>query len=205
MRKSKNKPVLIVTIATCLSIGLYLLLDYLNIPSRFGVHISEINMDALGIFTSFITAVIIFLLTYFLIERWNLRKQYNQTQIASMFLTKTYKDCKFYLSSLDLGALDKLVKRTDFNAYYNHDSPADRYADIPFENEQKIMQYAEEGIISSEIIEKYLEVKNEYMKHIMMSVTFFDHPEIVRPTRKDLLKLIDDSEKSIRSIKRDND
>lgn len=205
MRKDKIKPVLPVTIITCLSIFLYLLLDYLNIPSLLGVHISEINMDALGIFTSVITAVIIFLLTFFLVERWDLRKQFNQTQMASMFLSKTYKDCKFYLSGLDLGALDKLVKRTDFNAYYNHDSPAARYADIPFENEQKIMQYAEEGIVSSAIIEKYLEVKNEYLKHITMSVIFFDHPEIVQPTRKDLLKLIEDAEKGIHPIKSEDD
>ena len=196
MKKRNNKPVLAAAIATCLSIVLYLMFDYLNIPSLLGVHISEINMDALGIFTSVITAVIIFLLTYFLVERWNLRKQYNQTQMASMFLSKTYEDCKFYLSGLDLGALDKLVKRTDFNAYYNHDSPAAKYADIPFENEQRIMQYAEEGIVSSAIIEKYLEVKNEYLKHIIMSVTFFDHPEIVQPTRKDLLELIGDAEKN---------
>ena len=79
MRKGKNKPVLVAAAATCLSIILYLLLDYLNIPSRLGVNVSELNMDALGIFTSVITAVIIFLLTYFFVERWNLRKQYNQT------------------------------------------------------------------------------------------------------------------------------
>lgn len=205
MRKGKNKPVLVAAVATCLSIILYFLLDYLNIPSRLGVNVSELNMDALGIFTSVITAVIIFLLTYFLVERWNLRKQYNQTQMASMFLSKTYEDCKFYLSGLDLGALDKLVKRTDFNAYYNHDSPAAKYADIPFENEQRIMQYAEEGIVSSAIIEKYLEVKNEYLKHITMSVTFFDHPEIVQPTRTDLLKLIEDAEKGIHPNKSEDD
>ena len=205
MRKGKNNPVLVAAGATCLSIILYLLLDYLNIPTRLGIHISEINMDALAIFTSVITAVTIFLLTYFLVERWNLRKQYNQTQMASMFLSKTYEDCKFYLSGLDLGALDKLVKRTDFNAYYNHDSPAAKYADIPFENEQRIMQYAEEGIVSSAIIEKYLEVKNEYLKHIIMSVTFFDHPETVQPKREDLLKLIEDAEKEIMSLKSEND
>lgn len=205
--KKKNrisKPVVIILIATVISVATYFLVDYLNIPTLLGLRISEMNMAALDVFSNAITAILIFALTYYFVERWNIRRQDNQKQMATLLLGKTYNDCMFYLSCFDAVALQKIVERTDFNAYYNHDSPAAKFADIPFENEQSIMQYAGEGIIPSSIIEKYFEVKDEFSKHITMSVTFFDHLELIKPTRAELLKLINEAKKEVNNLKEEN-
>lgn len=141
--------------------------------------------------SSVLTAFVVFSLSYYLIEKWNLRNNENKREIALLLLQRAYKSCKSYLQILHGGTIPILVKRTDFNALYNHNSPADKYSDIPFENEEFIMTYAKEGHITSEQIETYLEIKSHFKQHVSLCVTFFDNPQLVQPTKEVLEKEID--------------
>lgn len=201
--KKKKKQIRNMIIVLCVILLLYFLFDYFDIPSHFGIHIASINVDLLGVFAGVVTAVLIFALTYHFVDQWNILRQLNQKQIALLYITRTYNDCKFYLNCLDIGALQKLIERTDFNAYYNHDSPAAKYADIPFENDQAIMHYAEVGCLPVRVIDSYLKVKDEYSKHILSNVFFFDHPGFVQPTREALVSVIDAAAREASSLQQE--
>ena len=167
------------------------IIDLLDLPSRLGIPVNHINNSVTSWGANILTAFIVFSLSYYLIEKWNLRSNDNKREIAKLFLKRTYNSCKSNLQILHGGTIPILVNKTDFNAYYNRNSPADRYSDISFENEEVIMAYAKEGFITSEEIDTYLEIKAHYKQHVSLCVTFFDNQKMVQPTKADLEEELD--------------
>lgn len=56
----------------------YLLVDYFNIPTVIGIDILRFNVDFLGIVLNATTAVVVFMLGYYFVEQWNLKRLANQ-------------------------------------------------------------------------------------------------------------------------------
>lgn len=175
---------------------LYIVLDYYNIPSALGFSMKSINYNALSILVGAFVALIIFILTYEYVDQRNIEKINNQKEIAALILKRVYDDCNEYIVLLD-DVLETLVERTDFNAYYEHNSPAAKYADIPFENEKIIMQFATDGVISKEQLEKYYKIKHYYLSYVTTNVIFYDHPEKVVPTKMTLLRSIENARSAL--------
>ena len=169
----------------------------LDLPSHLGVPVDHFNYSVISWNSNIITAFILFSISYYLIEKWNLRSSDNKREVAMLFLKRTYNSCKSNLQILHGGTIPILVKKTDFNAYYNKNSPADKYSDLSFENEEFIMEYAKEGYLTKEQIETYLDIKTHYKQHVAMCITFFDNPQLVQPTKE---YIEDELEKAIQEL-----
>lgn len=80
---------------------------------------------------------------------------------------------------------------------YNKNAPSDKYAEIAFENDERIVKYAEDGIITARIVEMHLRIKNDYFRHVGLCITFHDALYYVTPNYDCLKKEIEDEIKRI--------
>ena len=175
----------------CACIFIYFLIDYLNLPSNLGFSINRINFDALNVISGIFVAIFIFILSYYCVEKWNIKKQQNQEKAIIIVLIQIYENCKQGITLLHKGGLQFLVKHTDFQALYDHNSPAYKYADSFFGNEQFLLHFFAEGIVPHDIILSYFKIKQDINQHLTMSVALFDHIENVIPTQDDLILELD--------------
>lgn len=204
--RAAKKKIIISIIITLICFLAYIVVDYCDLPSKMGINTQNINHDVLSILVDLLsivfsigTAFAVFCITYQYVDRYTIDSQKNQRGVAVLLLDKTYKDCKLYIDSLDSIALEKLVKRTDFDKYYNQNSPAHDYAMIPFDQENTIIGFASNGVVTKNEIKDYYTIKEGMLSHVTTSVIFFDHPEAVRPSKHNLLMMIDNAIKSINS------
>lgn len=196
-RKKAKKKFLIAVLALIFSVALYFFVDLIDLPSRLGITIAKINTDFLGTIVGVFVALLIFCLTYHFIDQWNVNRQNNQREIAILLLRDSYSECMKDLDFLYAEALKYLVKRTDFDKLYNQDSPAARYSSMAFSHDDMIMQFAADGIINKTDLEHYLSAKNNWIKHVSLSVTFFDNLALVQPTKNQIKSEL---EQAIRSL-----
>lgn len=159
----------------------YLLVDYFNIPTVIGIDISRFNVDFLGIVLNATTAVVVFMLGYYFVEQWNLKRLANQKSVAESLLLSIYKEC---LSSVEL--LDdpltakRLFEQTDCNRRYNildDLSPHMKFAKIPFMSEPSLLECFREGILDKNCFDTYQSIKHNFNSYVCVRVVFFDHPE----------------------------
>lgn len=189
---SKHSIPLLMGLATFVCFIIYFAVDYFNIPSLLGMKLSRLNTGLLSIASGSIIALLVFALTYYLVDQRNIKRQRNQRSIALLLLRQTYEDCKKQVAWLvDLETLMALVKKTDFNASYNPNSPVGKYSEMPFKNESVILQFAADGLLSSSELKEYFKIKNMYQQHVNLSVVFFDHLEKVSPNTKTIINEIE--------------
>ena len=159
----------------------YLLVDYFNIPTVIGIDISRFNVDFLGIVLNATTAVVVFMLGYYFVEQWNLKRLANQKSVAESLLLSIYKEC---LSSVEL--LDdpltakRLFEQTDCNRRYNildDPSPHMKFAKIPFMSESSLLECFREGLLDKNCFDTYQSIKHNFNSYVCVRVVFFDHPE----------------------------
>jgi hypothetical protein len=167
------------------------MIDYLNLPSHLGFSINRINFNALNVISGIFVAIFIFILSYYFVEKWNIKKQQNQEKAIITVLIQIYENCKQGITLLHKGGLQFLIKQTDFQALYDYNSPAYKYANSFFENEQFLLQFFAEGIVSHDIILSYFKIKQDINQHLTMSVALFDHIEKIIPTRDELILELD--------------
>lgn len=160
---------------------IYLFIDYSNFPTTIGMDISRFNMDFLGIVLNATTAVVVFMLGYYFVEQWNLKRLANQKSIAESLLLSIYKEC---LSSIEL--LDdpltakRLFEQTDGNKRYNildDPSPHMKFAKIPFMSESSLLECFREGLLDKNCFDTYQSIKHNFNSYVCVRVIFFDHPE----------------------------
>ena len=190
-------------IILCVCIVGYVIADYFDLPSRFGVSSSRLNTDYLGIVVGAFITLFLFVLTYYFVERWNINKYNNQRRNAQYLLRKTYDTCLYDLNLLHNGALNQLVKITDFNKRYYHDGPVERYCSMAFENEELIFQFVNSGSITSDEFKDYLDVKKIWSEHASMCVTLFDHLSMVTPTREEVENAIKKAINSLTALEKE--
>lgn len=70
---------------------IYLLIDYSNLPTAIGINVSRFNIDLLGTVLNAVTAVVVFMLGYYFVEQWNLKKLQIKKQLPSLFCFRFIK------------------------------------------------------------------------------------------------------------------
>lgn len=191
MRKKAGILFLIVAIGSVL----YIIMDYLDLPSLLGVNISRINSEMLSIFINTVVVITLYVLTYILIDVRNVKKQKNQESSAKLIMSETYKECKRYAELLETpNVLKSLVSNTKFDKIEKNGGVSSRYASIPFDNEELLYQFVADGSITAEQFNLYLKIKNQYRGLVQFSVTFFDHPEVIDQVKRGLKELLEEAE-----------
>ena len=173
---------------------LYIIIDYSNVLTYVGFNFERINSNMLDIVSNIFIAIFIFYLTYYYIEQWNIKRNKNQIDIASLLLKNVYKNCLDYMWHIDFddNVIEALIKKHDFNAYEDGNSVMSKYQNAPFKNEEEqIIQMALAGIIPRKLLETYFDIKKDYSLHVFTSIVFHEHPEKILPDETDVANKID--------------
>lgn len=159
------------------------ILDVINISDIINIPFNNINLDLWNI----LIIVILYILTYEIIDKRDNRRKKNQEEIARILLEETYKECDKYKNIIDNEIFKKVCpkrfpgdKTMENNAAYHDMRKA------PFEHDSIIFSLGEEGIISASDILNYIKVKNKYSIYFSNVVCFPDIDEITNPLKHDL-------------------
>lgn len=161
---------IIVSIVVMFSLGaaIILIFDYLNL---FGDISSRINYDFQSIFISFLSALMLFIIAYKLIDKRSIERREkelaNKRHVAKSILLGIYHDCINSLILIDEKTFQKLIP--------NRIKPNEPLADNTFVNSFKNMPFANEGILMSlfcsgaldgSYLEKYLDIKTRFSEEV---------------------------------------
>lgn len=178
-----------IIIAAALIATLFIL-DYLNIPSRFGFKGNNLNINFwIGILNN-IVIIVLYAITYKKIDEKAIKREENKYAIPVLLFQKCYQECKNYINLLNEGTVEEhIIPKTDFNSTNN--PIMNNLQGAPFSNENIIMDFVKDGQVTKAQIEGYFRVKEKYRQYIIMRITFYDDPHIYDPLKIDLYKMIE--------------
>ena len=97
MEKKTNKYIAPIII----SLGAFLILDYVNLPSYFGFATSNVNMDLFGVFFETSIVLVLYVISFYYIDNKQNEKDANARDMVCVLLRNTYQECLDNLLFLD--------------------------------------------------------------------------------------------------------
>ena len=176
------------------------ILDYMNLPSSFlGLKVSNMNWDFYMGSLNVIAVVVLYVITYKVLDQREIKKEKNKSEIAATLLKDCYEQCNFYLKMLNEETVDRhIIPKIDFNS--TAPSIINKLVNIPFDNENIIMDLAKDGQITKQQITSYFDVKQKFNNYVTMRITFFDAPDIYIPLKEELSEFINIEIKKINHL-----
>lgn len=189
----------IITVSIILII-LITILDYMNLPSSFlGLKISNMNWDFYMGSLNVITVVVLYVITYKVLDKREIKKEKNKNEISAILIKSCYEQCNFYIEILNKEIVENsIVPKIDFDSTNN--TLIINLQNAPFENENIIMDLVIDGQITKEQIASYLNVKQKFSQYVTMRITFFGAPDIYEPLKEELSHLINIEIKKINHL-----
>ena len=185
MDKNTKKYILIFIIFTLV----YLIIDYLNLPTLLNIYIDNINSNLLDIFINSIIVIILYLITYLTIDKRTIEKSKNKKDIYKQILINMYSECIQTLNLIhDENILNKIIKQVDGNAPIIENKIVNNLMNLPFENKDTILDFAKSGEIDVNTFQKFLNIQSDYRKYINMLIICFDRQEYIETLKVELLK-----------------
>lgn len=193
----KNKRI-ITTLCLLIVIVLVLfVLDFFNIPSKWGLNPSVINMDFWSMFLSNGVVISLFIITFVLFDRKKLAKEKLAEYAGIVLLRDTYKRCESFMLILKetLKTNDEDKKTEKFS-----DNQLRFIADEPFKDNDKIFEYLGNGYISRKRYENYKEIKQSYETIINIKTINISVPELEKKLFDKLEIDLNNEQKDLKSI-----
>ena len=185
MDKNTKKYILIFIIFTLV----YLIIDYLNLPTLFNIYIDNINSNLLDVFINSIIVIILYLITYLTIDKRTIEKSKNKEDIYKQILINMYSECIQTLNLIhDENILNKIIKQVDGNAPIIENKIVNNLMKLPFENKDTILDFAKSGEIDVNTFQRFLNIQSDYRKYINMLIRCFDRQEYIETLKVELLK-----------------
>ena len=185
MDKNTKKYILIFIIFTLV----YLIIDYLNLPTLLNIYIENINSNLLDVFINSIIVIILYLITYLTIDKRSIEKSKNKKDIYKQILINMYSECIQTLNLIhDENILNKIIKQVDGNAPIIENKIVNNLMNLPFENKDTILDFAKSGEIDVNTFQRFLNIQSDYRKYINMLIICFDRQEYIETLKVELLK-----------------
>ena len=185
MGKNTKKYILIFIIFTLV----YLIIDYLNLPTLLNIYIDNINSNLLDIFINSIIVIILYLITYLTIDKRTIEKSKNKKDVYKQILINMYSECIQTLNLIhDENILNKIIKQVDGNAPIIENKIVNNLMNLPFENKDTILDFAKSGEIDVNTFQRFLNIQSDYRKYINMLIICFDRQEYIETLKVELLK-----------------
>ena len=185
MDKNTKKYILIFIIFTLV----YLIIDYLNLPTLLNIYIDNINSNLLDIFINSIIVIILYLITYLTIDKRTIEKSKNKKDVYKQILINMYSECIQTLNLIhDENILNKIIKQVDGNAPIIENKIVNNLMNLPFENKDTILDFAKSGEIDVNTFQRFLNIQSDYRKYINMLIICFDRQEYIEKLKVELLK-----------------
>ena len=185
MGKNTKKYILIFIIFTLV----YLIIDYLNLPTLLNIYIENINSNLLDVFINSIIVIILYLITYLTIDKRTIEKSKNKKDVYKQILINMYSECIQTLNLIhDENILNKIIKQVDGNAPIIENKIVNNLMNLPFENKDTILDFAKSGEIDVNTFQRFLNIQSDYRKYINMLIICFDRQEYIETLKVELLK-----------------
>lgn len=160
--RTKSK-IIILVISFILLILAYLILDYYNVIGVLSLNVDRINFDLLSIFINNLIVIVLFLITYFLVDEKNSKARRNKKEIVKYMIEDDYKTVLRYLDILeDKTQLKMIMENINKDSYLIRNDYFNNWMDVSFKNYNDIMQYSSQGLIDVEVLKKYLYIRSNY-------------------------------------------
>ena len=176
----KNKPLKII-ILTILAFFIYVILDYINLPTILGLKPTNINSEIFGIFFDATIVIILYVISFFYIEKRQVDKDANSKNTVSILIKKTYEECLGNLQFLDNKLILKqyVIPKIDGNKTDSENKIIHNFQTLPFSSLDTIMTFATNGYVGEKELDEYLEIKKDYQHLVSVKITFYDleYPE----------------------------
>lgn len=161
----------------------YLILDYVNLPSLIGLIPNNINADVFSIFFDASIVLILYVISFYYIENKQNEKDANARDTVDVLLEKTYKECFDNLNFLDNREMigKYIIPKVDGNKTDSENKVINNLQTLPFSSFDAVIDLASNGYIEKTKLNDYLDIKKEYQYLISVKITFFDlvEPETV--------------------------
>lgn len=156
--------------------ALYVILDYLNVPQLLGLSSNRINMDFFGVFLNSVIVVVLYIITYYFVDRRQIQKDANSKDTADVLLLYTYKECLGNLRMVRNSEWVKkyIVPKVDGNKPVTENKIIMNLQRLPFSSKGEILELSKSGYVEKEVLARYLHIQQEYNHIINMKITFYD-------------------------------
>lgn len=209
--ETSAKPFWIVLVL-CVLLVLFVILDYFNISQIIHIDMSNFNWDFLSIFVGNLVVVGLYFLTYWLIDRHNIKRTENQERNVRTVINEVYEQCSKIIALLEneIGIVEVLpAVQSDNNTYV-----ADVIETINksvFATEPFIYDAVTNGVIAQSELETYIKIRNAFIEYVSYRALLFaeksnsgevDKKSLLMDTIKDLkTKLTHDIEQQLSKAK----
>lgn len=179
---------------------LYCILDYLNVPQLLGISVRRINMDLFSVFLNTAVVVILYIITYYFVDKRQIQKDANAKSTANILLLNTYQEC---LTNLRIVANTEILRKyivpkIDFNDTIKQEGVLSNLQNFPFQFKDKILELAEAGYVERETLENYFHIQKEHRELIYMKITFFD---LTNPQTSEQIELCSEIDRQYKELK----
>lgn len=175
MGKSKNELYKFLFL-TVLAFTVYLALDYVDFSAFVGIKINNINMGFFDVFFNSLVVLVLYILTYFVIDKRQVQKDKYARMTAQTLMTASYKKCYVVMKFLSNQEIVEkyIVPKVDFNKISSDNIVANNLQDNPFSEYEHILSMAENGYVTNDELKTYLSIKEQYQSYVSNRITFFD-------------------------------
>lgn len=127
----------------------YMILDYINILTKVGINVKNINLEILNIFI----VIALYMTTFYFIDRKQMEKEKNKNEIANIILKNIYEMCLDNIHTYNDDIINNyIVPNCNFDKLIYKDEYMSNLLNQPFQNENIIYDLLKDGIISKKII-----------------------------------------------------
>lgn len=168
--KEKDNKVIIWIIIIWIAFSLALILLWYKVECIKG------SFDLWSIIIGNTVVISIFVITYFLIDRRNIRIYENKWRVASAVLVDTYDKCAETIKMLeDKNVRSHVASKVNGNIPIGEEKTLLQLHDYPFYNDGLLAQFAADGILSAKQYSDYLKVKSTHWRYVYQAVAFYDY------------------------------
>lgn len=160
---TKKKVFISILIAFLVLVG-YMVLDYINILGIMSLKVERINGELLSVFAPNLLVILLYVITYFIVDEKNAKERKNKKEIVKYMLEDDYNTCLRYLDVLENKMqLKIIVEQLSKDGCLYKNEYFNEWMDVSFKNYNYIMEYSSQGIIDVKILKKYLYIKSQYL------------------------------------------
>ncbi len=172
-----RKIVCIIFVSIIFFIG-FLFADFFNIGEILDLDFSRLNWEFLSLIVNNLILIVLYVVTYIVIDRKNVVRSNNQEQSAKRYLKTIYNQCNNFIDLLDMeDARELMTSRCDFNKPVNDNPILNNLCDLPFELEHHVLEASNNGILSDADLSRFLDIRVRYKNYIQFRIIFFNIEE----------------------------
>lgn len=194
--KKKNRLSLLMYLF--IPIVVVIVLDYFNLPSILGFKMSNVNYTLIDTVLNVSVVISLYIITYFLIDKRQIRKDDNAKGTADILMLSAYNQCRELSKIVDTQSWleSYIVPKVDSNKTGLDNRVILNLQNNPFAEHSQILLLAENGAISRGDLMKYFEIMELYKSFISLRITFYDMNDATTDKQKKFRsKIINDKNK----------